>query len=186
MQSPMTKAAESRSGRLRDRASPDPICSPIGDIAISAPIPNSPIPATITAAERRKTVTSRGERETTGVRDRTKTISATGNTEISDSRSFRISTLITVVPPFPGVVPSIQNHYSIARRRLQPHGRFFRGKIKAKKTPPPIPRHPDFLFFTLVKRRQIWYNEGKDAKGSEGRYGYGTRSAVPGGETPSL
>ena len=67
---------------------PEPICSPIGVIAMSAPRLNRAIPRIRKTAEIKNTVISKLEKLIIGVRLRIKTIATIGNTDSSDSLSF--------------------------------------------------------------------------------------------------
>ena len=67
---------------------PEPTCSPIGVMAISAPKLNRAIPRTSSAAHATNTHDSWKEKSTSGVRSNSNTISVTGRTEIAASFSF--------------------------------------------------------------------------------------------------
>ena len=68
-----------------DLGSPEPICSPIGVIAISAPRLKSAIPSTSAIEQHAKTTASTNVSFRSGVALRRSTISATGSTDIADS-----------------------------------------------------------------------------------------------------
>ena len=77
-----------RSGRLPDLVRPEPICSPIGVMARSAPRLKSAMPIISTRDETRNTISSVFVRLTSGVKYSIATISDTGRTDISASRSL--------------------------------------------------------------------------------------------------
>ena len=93
---PITKLTNSSRGNLLVLVSPEPICSPIGVIARSAPRLNSPIPKTRNIAETTNVTISRGVAFTTGVKHIIKTMIVTGTTEISDSLSLESNPLPSI------------------------------------------------------------------------------------------
>ena len=70
---------------LFERIKEEPICSPIGDIAISAPTLNKAIPMIKKTAAIEKTTISFVDKSNKGVKKRMMTIAVTGSTEKQDS-----------------------------------------------------------------------------------------------------
>ena len=85
---PIPKHTPSRRGRLLSLVRPEPMCSPIGVIARSAPRLKSAMPNIRNTAEIRKTEISAALKWISGVRFKKNTIATIGRTETSDSLSF--------------------------------------------------------------------------------------------------
>ena len=82
---PITKAIPNNRVNFLDFVRPEPICSPIGVIAKSAPMLNSVIPTIMKIAQIANVMISVAEKSVIGVKARMNTMIATGATEIADS-----------------------------------------------------------------------------------------------------
>ena len=82
---PITKQTDSRSRRFFDFVNPEPTCSPIGVIEISAPKLNKPIPKIRNREETKNIINSRIVKFNNGVKFNNRTISETGKT---DTRAY--------------------------------------------------------------------------------------------------
>ena len=94
---PMAKQTASRRSGFPDLDRPVPTCSPIGDIATSAPSVKSPIPITSSRAETRNTPISVPVKDTHGVRYIISTMTTTGITENAASLIFPSNALKTIL-----------------------------------------------------------------------------------------
>ena len=92
MSIPIAKHTPSSSERLLSLVRPEPMCSPMGVMARSAPRLNSAIPKIRNTAEMRNTTISAVVKLISGVRFRTNTRATIGSTDTRDSRSFFKST----------------------------------------------------------------------------------------------
>ena len=85
---PIIKQMRRSNLNFPDLDKPEPICSPIGVMAISAPKLNSAMPKISAMAEHKKTTVSVVVRDKTGVKFKRSTITVTGSTDIVDSINF--------------------------------------------------------------------------------------------------
>ena len=97
---PSKKQTNSKSHMLRDLERPEPTCSPIGVIAMSAPKLKSAIPKIKTAAAMRNAKLSCKEKETSGVKPSKMTIKVTGRMDIADSLILSHKARNTLLAPF--------------------------------------------------------------------------------------
>ena len=95
---PITKQTMSKVLNLPVLESPEPICSPIGVIAISAPRLNNAIPKISATAEHENTTPSVKVKFKRGVALSNSTIAVTGKTETTDSVNFLKSAFSMIAP----------------------------------------------------------------------------------------
>ena len=91
----MRKQMSTRTPSRPDFVTPSPMCRPIGDMAISAPRLNSPIPITRKTEQIMKTIRSSQVSGASGVKEITSTSAITGMTDINASHSFENKAFLT-------------------------------------------------------------------------------------------
>ena len=96
---PNIKQTETNKIIFLDLVNPEPTCSPIGVIAISAPKLNKPIPKIKRTADTANTIISLVEKSTNGVKFKMITIKVTGKTETNASLILTKSCLFILSPP---------------------------------------------------------------------------------------